>query len=138
MVGKACDEGTKIQALTLLSTGLKVAEVSRIVQISVSQLYRLRIKAKNRGWGENIESPLRLEHVADKARSGRPRKQLEPFIGKDTEGQAMREGRLDQSEADGTRRWRQEGWVEAEAVKRDLRDVDGPVNELQLMVFERL
>ena len=44
MPDRVIDDGVKIQALPYLSVGLKAPQVSSIVKISESQLYRLKKK----------------------------------------------------------------------------------------------
>lgn len=73
MPNKFHDNGTKIQAITLLSVGFNPKVVSSMLNISVPQLYRLREKAKSRGWSGQPNSPLLVEYVVDAPRSGRPR-----------------------------------------------------------------
>ncbi len=93
MPDRVIDEGTKVQAVTLLSVGVSSKEVSAVTGISTSQINRLRAKAVSRGW--NPGSALRLEHVVDASRSGRPPKvtaetdaQLAGIIRKDKLGRA--------------------------------------------------
>ena len=74
MGNRNIDNGTKIQALTLLIIGMKPAEVSKLLGISISQLYRLQQKAKDRGYDPRGDPKLLLSHVEDGERSGRPRK----------------------------------------------------------------
>ena len=96
MVNKAHDDGTKIQALTLLSVGFKQTQVVEITGISQSQISRLHSKAISRGWNGASNTQLRLQHVVDKPGGGRPTKhtpetdkQLEKFVEKDHESRAM-------------------------------------------------
>ena len=72
MPDRVIDDGVKIQALTLISTGIKVPQVKSLVNISESQLYRLKKKAIERGWGGLQTSPILLSYVLDAPRSGRP------------------------------------------------------------------
>ena len=74
MPNRILDEGTKIQALTMLTFGVSTDKIADIVGISKAQINRLRRKAKMRGWSERQDDVLRLEHVRDEARPGRPRK----------------------------------------------------------------
>ena len=72
MPNREIDDGIKIQALSYLSIGLKVPEVSSLCTISVSQLYRLKNKAIQRGWEGTRASPIFLTYVQDAPRPGRP------------------------------------------------------------------
>ena len=72
MPNREIDDGIKIQALSYLSTGLKAPQVSSLCKISVSQLYRLKNKAIERGWEGSQESPILLAYVQDAPRPGRP------------------------------------------------------------------
>ena len=75
MPDRVIDDGVKIQALSYLSVGLKAPQVSLILKISESQLYRLRKKAIERDWEGIQTSPILLSYVQDAPRSGRPTKQ---------------------------------------------------------------
>ena len=72
MPNRAIDDGVKIQALSYISTGLKVPKVASIIQISESQLYRLKKKAIERGWEGTQTSPILLSYAQDAPRPGRP------------------------------------------------------------------
>ena len=72
MPNRPIDDGIKIQALSYLSVGLKVPEVSSVVNISESQLYRLKKKAIERGWEGTKASSILLTYVQDAPRPGRP------------------------------------------------------------------
>ncbi|MCJ1242297.1 hypothetical protein MMC14_010305 [Varicellaria rhodocarpa] len=74
MVNRHHDLGERIQALTLLTAGWKVADVAKVVILSESQIYRIQRNAKERGFQPEI-SPIALaKYVEDKPRFGRPNK----------------------------------------------------------------
>lgn len=77
MPDRILDDGTKIQALTLSYAGVPVIEISKITGISRSQIYKLRTKAEERGYNAIVNPILRLEHVVDAPRSGRPKEMTE-------------------------------------------------------------
>ena len=92
MPNKAIDDGTKIQALTLVANGGTATAIGAMLGISQPQLGRLRKKAIERGWRGTIESPLRLCHVADDLRSGRPRNDV-PEVQAELEAIVQRDGK---------------------------------------------
>lgn len=67
------DEGTKIQALALAYAGHPHREIAHITGMNVSTIKRLMIKAESRGYDPTINPALKIEHVVDSPRSGRPR-----------------------------------------------------------------
>ena len=68
------DVGTRLQALALVEHGVQPKDVEKKTGISVSQISRLRKKARERGFQPEQSSVLRLELVIDAPRSGRPPK----------------------------------------------------------------
>ena len=93
MPNRHIDDGTKIQALALLYSGLHhrppnipihdvVAYSSQVTGISASQLYRLRDKAESRGFNYSEDPKLKLAHVQDEERLGRPKKVTEDVTAK--------------------------------------------------------
>ena len=71
MPNREIDDGVKIQALSYISIGLKVPQVSFITKISESQLYKLKKKAIEWGW-EGIQIfPILFSYVQDALRPGR-------------------------------------------------------------------
>jgi len=66
------DNGTKIQALTLLQEQMPVWKIAQITQMDDSIVRRIRRRAISRGWDEENKGPILLDHVTDAPRSGRP------------------------------------------------------------------
>ncbi|KAF3918504.1 hypothetical protein ABW21_db0205769 [Orbilia brochopaga] len=64
----------RIQMLTLVAAGGKAYEVVAKFGYSRSGYARLLRKAKNRGYNPKDVTSLKMEHVVDNYRSGRPRK----------------------------------------------------------------
>ena len=74
MGGVHIDDGTKIQALTLLFDGKSRQEIAEATAISQSNLSRLKKKALERGYDPTAKfRPLLLQHVVDDPRPGRPK-----------------------------------------------------------------
>jgi transposase len=67
------DSATKIQALTLVYTGYSIKKISQITGISISQIYKLRNQAEERGYNYLQNKRLKLEYILDKPHSGRPK-----------------------------------------------------------------
>ena len=74
MVHKHHDLGERVQALTLLTYGLPASLVAKHTTLSVSEINRIRTRAKNRGFNPMVSPIILLEYVIDAPRSGRPRK----------------------------------------------------------------
>ena len=74
MVHKHHDLGERVQALTLLTYGLPASLVAKHTTLSVSEINRIRTRAKNRGFNPMVSPIILLEYVVDAPRSGRPRK----------------------------------------------------------------
>ena len=68
------DDVLKIQGLTMLACGKTVEEVWKALDIPIYTLYRLRQKAKSRGWNPEESIKLRMDHVVDAPHPGRPGK----------------------------------------------------------------
>ena len=65
--------GARIQAVTFLNLGIPHAEITKNTGISKAQLYKIRDKAISRGWNPEISGIVKVSHVEDGARSGRPK-----------------------------------------------------------------
>ena len=74
MVNKHHDIGERVQALTLLTIGWPPAAVADYTKISLSQVNKIRQKAKERGFQPEISRVILIDYVRDAPRSGRPRK----------------------------------------------------------------
>ena len=72
--GIAHDTGARLQALTLVEAGFSPARVKEITGVHKSNLYRLRQKARERGYDPAISTVLKVEYVVDGPRPGRPAK----------------------------------------------------------------
>ena len=71
------DSATKIQALTLVYTGYSIKKISQITGISISQIYKLRNQAEERGYNYLQDKKFKLEYVLDKPYLGRPKTYIE-------------------------------------------------------------
>jgi transposase len=70
------DTATRAQIVALKGFGATTAEIHRFLNIPISTINTLFRRAIDRGYNPDAENPiLLLEHVADAARDGRPRKQ---------------------------------------------------------------
>jgi hypothetical protein len=67
---KNYDPAIRIQAIIWLEFGWSVASIITATGIGRATIYKTRKKAITRGW--KLRSLLRLEHVADSVKTGRP------------------------------------------------------------------
>ena len=74
MDNKHHDLATKVQALTLLTSGMPVLAIEAITSISRSQIFRIRQKALTAGYNPAISPAILLIYVEDAPKSGRPSK----------------------------------------------------------------
>jgi hypothetical protein len=74
MVAKIHDVGTRLQALCLLESSVKMADIIKITELSQPTIYRLRTEAIKRGYDRNASQKLLISYVEDAPRSGRPKK----------------------------------------------------------------
>ena len=68
------DVAQRVQALTLVEFGVHPTVVAQVAKLSVSQIYRLRQKARQRGFDPAVSPVILLSYVTDAPKSGRPRK----------------------------------------------------------------
>ena len=67
------DDGIRLQALTMAEYGVPVAEITTITGVTKSTIYRLKKKARDRGYNPEISRALKLEYVTDNPHLGRPK-----------------------------------------------------------------
>ena len=64
----------RLQALSLVKTGISTKETARITGISISTINRLKQKARENGFDPAESTKLNIKHVQDRFYSGRPAK----------------------------------------------------------------
>ncbi len=67
------DPGTRLQALALAEAGIPLPIIQAVTKLSRQSIYRLKRQARERGFDPAVSLQLKLEYVADRPRSGRPR-----------------------------------------------------------------
>ena len=68
------DDGVRLQALIMVECGMPLEEITCITGVTRSTIYRLKKKARERGYVPNISRALKLEQVTDNPLSRSPRK----------------------------------------------------------------
>jgi hypothetical protein len=71
----------RIQAMALAEAGIEKKIAAASAGMTVSSVYRVIKKAKDRGYNKNESSVMKMEYVVDKPRSGRPEVTYGPAIG---------------------------------------------------------
>ncbi len=66
------DDGTRLQALTLIEAGIAHQIITAVTDISRRTINRLQKKARDRGYDPQQSNKLFLSYVTDQPRSGRP------------------------------------------------------------------
>ncbi len=64
----------RIQAMALAEAGIEKKIAAASAGITVSSVYRVIKRAKDRGYNKNESSIMKMKYVVDEPRSGRPRK----------------------------------------------------------------
>lgn len=68
------DDGTRVQALALLSVKTPMAEIIKKTGYTESTIYKIRKKAKSRGYDPSKDEKILLAYVTDAPKTGRPKK----------------------------------------------------------------
>ena len=68
------DDGTRVQALALLSVKTPMAEIIEKTGYTESTIYKIRKKAKSRGYDPSKDEKILLAYVTDAPKTGRPKK----------------------------------------------------------------
>jgi hypothetical protein len=66
------NSGTRMQALTMMESGVPHQHITALTKICTSQLYKIRNKAIKRGYNPKVSRLLLDSYVADEHKSGRP------------------------------------------------------------------
>jgi hypothetical protein len=77
--GNVLSIGARIQAVTLLESGMPHHQVTAFTHVSKSRIYSLRQQAIDRGWDPKVSKVVEVHHVEDAKRSGRPK--TSPVVG---------------------------------------------------------
>jgi transposase len=64
----------RIQVMTLAEAGIEKKIAAASAGMTVSSVYRVMIKAKDREYNKNESSIMKMKYVVDEPRSERPRK----------------------------------------------------------------
>ncbi len=64
----------RIQAMALAEAGIEKKIAAASAGMTVSSVYRVIQKAKDRGYNKDESSIIKMEYVVDESRSGRPQK----------------------------------------------------------------
>ena len=72
--GKQHPSDFKLQALSLVETGIAFKEAARITNISVSIISHLKKKAREGGYDVEISTKLSIKQMQNRPRAGRPAK----------------------------------------------------------------
>ncbi len=64
----------RIQAMALAEAGIEKKIAAASAGMTVSSVYRVIQKAKDRGYNKDVSSIIKMEYVVDESRSGRPQK----------------------------------------------------------------
>jgi hypothetical protein len=64
--------GTRIRALTMLNDKVPIARIIKVTGIGRSRIYTLAANARERGWQQDTDIIVKVKHVQNAARSGRP------------------------------------------------------------------
>ncbi|MCJ1359324.1 MAG: hypothetical protein MMC33_009325 [Icmadophila ericetorum] len=91
------DTGARLQALALVEFGIPPHHVSHWTGISVGSIYRLKKKARQRGYDPKVSRLLKAEYVVDGKRTGR-RKKVRPEADREGGGTEERSNRMEKGD----------------------------------------
>ena len=64
--------GARIRAITMLNDKVPMSRIIKVTGISRNRIYTLAATARERGWRQDTDMVIEVEHVQNASRSGRP------------------------------------------------------------------
>jgi hypothetical protein len=64
--------GARIKAITMLNDKVPLSRIIKVIGISRNRIYTLVATARERGWQQDTNMVIKVEHVQNAPRSGRP------------------------------------------------------------------
>jgi len=62
----------QIKAITILNNKVPLSRIIKVIGISRNQIYTLAATARERGWQQDTNIVIKVEHIQNAPRSGRP------------------------------------------------------------------